>query len=123
MKKQSVEEIIMNGINGSPDIKIDEKNKYLGTYRERIEKILTVSQVFVSTIYPEIKQIMEQNKNIQLLLNGDIRYEFLSKYIQLANQLNITFAIVQNNDSQTSIGLVLAHPHAVDKENININER
>lgn len=122
MNKQSVDNIIINGIKGTPEIKKEEKNKYLGTYRERVEIVLTSGQVMKSKIYKEVEKIIKNNKNINILLNGDISYHYLSKYIQIANAANIPFSIVQNNESNTDIGLVIANKQAVDKETILIKE-
>lgn len=122
MAKQTVDEIIMNGIKGTPEIKKEEKNKFLGTYRERVEIALTTGQVMKSTIYSEVTGILQTTKNIDLLLNGDVSYQYLSKYIQIANKFHVPFSIVQNNESNTDIGLVIANKTAIDKENIFIKE-
>lgn len=122
MAKQSVDDIIMNGIKGTPEIKKDEKNKYLGTYRERVEIVLTVGQLMKPTIYSEVENILKTTKNIDLLLNGDVSYQYLSKYVQIANKYHVSFSIVQNNESDTEIGLVVANKVAIDKENILIKE-
>lgn len=122
MAKQSVDDIIMNGIKGTPEIKKDEKNKYLGTYRERVEIALSIGQLMKQTIYSEVENILKTTKNIDLLLNGDVSYQYLSKYIQIANKHHVSFSIVQNNESDTEIGLVVANKVAIDKENILIKE-
>lgn len=122
MGKQSVDEIIMNGIKGAPEIKKDEKNKYLGTYRERVEIVLTTGQVMRANIYSDVANILKNTSNIDLLLNGDISYQYLSKYIQIANNNQVPFSIVQNNESDTEIGLVVANKSAIDKKFISIKE-
>lgn len=122
MYKQTVDEIVMNGVKGSPEIKKDEKNKYLGTFRERVEITLTIGQLMKPTIYKEVEEILKNTKNITLLLNGDVTYSYLSKYIKIANKLNVPFSIVQNNESNTEIGLVIANANAIDKEIIFIQE-
>lgn len=122
MYKQTVDEIVMNGVKGSPEIKKDEKNKYLGTFRERVEITLTIGQLMKPTIYKEVEEILKNTKNITLLLNGDVTYSYLSKYIKIANKLNVPFSIVQNNESNTEIGLVIANANAIDKKIIFIQE-
>lgn len=122
MAKQTVDEIIMNGIKGTPEIKKEEKNKYLGTFRERVELALSNGQVMKPTIYTEVENILKNTKNIQVFLSGDVAYQYLSKYIQLANKYRVPFSIVQNNESNTDIGLVIANKTAVDKESIFIQE-
>lgn len=122
MKKQSVDDIIMNGIKGTPELKKEEKNKYLGTYRERVEIVLTIGQVMKPTTYSDITHSLQTLKNIELLLNGDVSYQYLSKYIKVANTYHVPFSIVQNNESDTEIGLVITHKTAIDKTDIFIKE-
>lgn len=122
MAKQSVDEIIMNGIKGTPEIKKDEKNKYLGTFRERVEIVLSIGQVMKPTVYKEIEHILKTTKNINMLLNGDVSYQYLSKYIQIANKFHVLFSIVQNNEYNSDLGLVIANKTAIDKELILVKE-
>lgn len=122
MVKQSVDDIIMNGIKGTPEIKKDEKNKYLGTFRERVEIVLSIGQVMKPTIYSEVENILKNTKNIDLLLNGDVTYQYLSKYIQMANKYHVPFSIVQNNEFSSDLGLVIANKTAIDKEIILVQE-
>lgn len=118
MVKKTVDDIIANGIHGTPELKADERVYFLGTIRERVELALFVEQVAESAIYPEIAEIINKKKNISLLLNGKIPYTHLSKYIKLANQCGVPFSIVNDRAVDTDIGLVIANKNAVDNEYI-----
>ncbi|GGE59707.1 YueI family protein [Priestia taiwanensis] len=122
MKKNTVDDYLNNGIYGTPEIKGAERKVFLGTIRERIEIALTNGQVMKSTTYKEIESAMKQAKNTKLLLNGNIAYSYLSKYIKLANQHNIPFSLVQDSDSKNPMGLVLTHDVAINKENIFVED-
>jgi uncharacterized protein YueI len=123
LSKQSVDEILQQGIQGPKEIKPDEKRKFLGTFRERIIIALKNNQVMENDIYPQVESCMMENKVAHLFLNGNISYEKLSKYVKLAKKYKIEHTIVTNKEHDTEIGLVLAMDHAIDKEEIYIVEK
>ncbi|WP_338471599.1 YueI family protein [Niallia sp. XMNu-256] len=123
MSDSKVEDYLMQGIYGPKETNPDERRKFLGTIRERIEIALTKGQVMEQQIYNEIERAMKNQPKLQLLLNGDIDYRFLSKYIGLANRQQIPFTIVTNKDHQTDIGLVLTHEDAVNTEEIYVTKK
>ncbi len=123
MPKPDVEEYLQQGIHGPKETNPDERRKYLGTLRERIEVALTQGQVMEEEIYSDVEQEMKEHPQTHLYLNGHIDYSYLSKYIKKANQNNIEFTIVTNNEHNTDIGLILAHSDAVNKENILVTRK
>lgn len=66
---------------------------------------------------------MKKHPKAKLLLNGQISYEYLQKYIRLANQHGIPFTIVENKEHETDIGLVLTYDYAIHKEEIYVEEK
>ncbi len=116
MMKKTVDDIISHGIHGTPELKIDERTLFLGTIRERVELALFNTQVSESAVYPEVTETLKQKKDISLLLNGKIPYPHLSKYIKLANQYHVPFSLINDRDTDTDIGLVIANKVAVDNE-------
>jgi uncharacterized protein YueI len=123
LSKQSVDEILQQGIQGPKEIKPDEKRKFLGTFRERVIIALKKNQVMENDIYPQVENSMKESKAAHLFLNGNIGYEKLSKYIKLAKKYKIEHTIVTNKEHDTEIGLVLAMDHAIDKTEIYIIEK
>ncbi|MGE6258940.1 YueI family protein [Heyndrickxia sporothermodurans] len=116
----NIDDYLQKGIYGEKQIKPEEKRKFLGTYRERVFVALKNSQVMENKVYSEIERLMKGNPQAKMLLNGELNYSFLSKYIQLAQKYNYSYSIVTNNESTTNIGLVLAHDYAINKEEIYI---
>jgi uncharacterized protein YueI len=123
LNKPSVDEVLQQGIQGPKEIKPDEKRKFLGTFRERIILALKKGQVMELDIYPQVEKGIQENLDAQLLLNGNISYEMLSKYVRLAKKYRIEHTIVANMEHDTEIGLVLAMDHAIDKEEIYVTEK
>ncbi|MGM9987938.1 MAG: YueI family protein [Bacillaceae bacterium] len=122
MYNKKIDDYLNEGIYGAKEINPAEKKMYLGTFRERIYKALTIAQTMRPIIYKEIIDEMKKQKNCTLLLNGGISYSYLSPYIKQATAAGIPFSIVQNLNSDTSIGLVLASSTAVELENIYIQD-
>ena len=118
MPKSDLDEYLQQGIYGPKVTNPDERRKFLGTIRERIEVALTQSQVMEKVIYPEVEVKMKAYSQTHLFLNGHIDYSYLSKFIKKADLYKINYTIVTNKEYNSEIGLVLAHENAVDKEDI-----
>jgi uncharacterized protein YueI len=123
LSDSKVEEYLNQGIYGPKETNPEERRQFLGTIRERIEIALTKAQVMEVQLYSEIELAMKNHPKLQLLLNGEIDYRFLSKYIAVANRKQIPFTIVTNKDHTTDIGLVLTHEEAVNKEDIYVTKK
>ncbi|MDQ1147935.1 uncharacterized protein YueI [Bacillus sp. SORGH_AS 510] len=123
MKKPSVEEVLQQGIYGAMETKPDERRKYLGTLRERIIVAMKKSQVAETEVYPQVEQLMKENPQAHLFLNGNMSYGDLSKYVKMANKQKVEHTIVTNKEHDSEIGLVLAMDHAIDKEEIYITKK
>ncbi|XJZ27654.1 YueI family protein [Bacillota bacterium Lsc_1132] len=118
MKKPTVEEVLQQGIYGAKETKPEERRLFLGTLRERILAVLKKNQVREQEVYPQIGQLLKENPTAHLLLNGNIPYRDLSKYVKVAKKFKAPYTIVTNKEHDTEIGLVLAMDHAIDKEEI-----
>jgi len=118
LKKQTVEEVLQQGIHGPLETKPVERRKYLGTLRERIIVALLKSQVAETKIYPQVERYMKEYPGSHLFLNGSMSYENLSKYVKFAMKNKIEHTIVTNKGHDTEFGLILAMNYAIDKEEI-----
>lgn len=123
MKGPNLDDYINKGVYGEKEIKKEEKIRFLGTFRERIIAVLTNAQVRESGVYKEIEELMKKHKDAKLLLNGEINYNDLSKYIKMANKYHIPFSIYDHQEYTTDIGLVLAFDYAIDKKDIFIKRK
>lgn len=122
MTKHSVEDYLKQGIYGPKQLKPAERRLYLGTFRERVIIVLTKLQVGKDDVYNEVINLMEENSDAQLLLNGHMNYSFLSKYIKHATDIGLSYTVVTNADYNSEYGLVLAHNYAINKDDIYIND-
>ncbi|PLT31410.1 YueI family protein [Peribacillus deserti] len=122
MSKENVDDYLQQGIYGQKELKPEEKRKFLGTYRERVIVALLVGQVAENQVYTDIEAAIKKYPQSSLLLNGEISYSHLSKYVKLANQHHIPYKVVSNLETDTDIGLVLASKNAIDIKDIYVNK-
>jgi uncharacterized protein YueI len=123
VSKPTIDDYLENGMYGQKQTKPDERRKFLGSLRERIVIALTQNQVREKKVYQQVEESLKEHKGAKLLLNGNMNYNYLSKYIKLANQHGVSFSMVTNKESQTDIGLLLAYDHAINKEEIYVNKQ
>ncbi len=124
MAKKTVDDVLKEGIYGPKETKPDERRKYLGTLRERVVIALTTGETMGSdTVQPELKRLLDENKEAHLFLNGNVPYTALSKYIKAAMDLKMDYTIVTNKEHQSEFGLVLAHSYAINKEQIRLDKK
>ncbi|MGM0845166.1 MAG: YueI family protein [Bacillota bacterium] len=123
MEKSNVDEYLQQGMYGQKQTKPDERRKFLGTIRERVVFALTQPQVRRQGTLPQAESLMKENPGAHLYLNGNMSYTYLSKYIKLAGKYGIHYTMVTNKEHNTDLGLVFAYDHAIDKEEIYIDEK
>ena len=120
--KKDVNEFLMDGIYGTRLPKQEERNKYLGTLRERIVLALTIGQVMTDKGLKALKEEMLQHPNAKLIFNGAVANKFLTEEKQLAEKHHIPYTVMMNDEVETHIGAVLAYDDAIDKEDIFIKD-
>jgi len=121
-KSNELEQRLIIGLAGTPELKRGEKRQYLGQFRERILKMLTKEQVNDKRIYPEIEEALKDSLSTHLILNGDLLFEHRSKYIKLARKYNKSYTVVNDPSLKGEAGLVVVADKAVDIEDIEIKE-
>lgn len=118
--QSELEQRLMVGLHGTPELKHSEKVRHLGEFRERIVRILTKDQVDDKQIYPEIEEALKDPRSSRLLLNGDLAYEYRAKYIKIARKYDKPFTVVNDPSLKGNVGLAVVADHAVDVEKIEV---
>lgn len=121
MAKKQIEDVIQHGIYGTPETKPDERKVFLNTLRERVDIVLTLSQVKSRKVYPAVDKKMKHPENRRLLLNGQLDYSYLSRYIKLAGKSGMPFTIV-HNENDSIMGLIISADDAIEKADILIED-
>ncbi|KRK79069.1 YueI family protein [Companilactobacillus nodensis] len=112
----SVEDYIKKNVFGKPQLKPDEKNKFLGNFAERVGIALTISQLKNPDNITTVENVMKKYPQYHLYLNGKIDSYILDKYLQLSVKLNYKFTIVSQSAvrnkervmTDNDMGLVIA---------------
>jgi uncharacterized protein YueI len=120
--KTELEKTISVALQGPPQIKLEEKRQYLGEFRERVLIALTKAQVMKSSVFPEIIETLHDKRAAKMLIHGDIDYRFRGKYQRLAAKIDKPYTVVHDPDLKGDVGLVIASDHAIDIEDIQIND-
>lgn len=122
-QKDSLEQTVIAGLHGAPEIKREEKRDYLGVFREQVIAYLTQKQAKEAALYPEIKQALEHEKFDKLIINGSLDNHFIGKYQLLAKKMQKSYTVIVNSDSDKAAGLVVASSEAVGLQHVAAKDR
>lgn len=122
MTSKDINDYLDKGMYGSPQLKPDEQNKYLGTFRERVVFALTVQQMKNIKFDPFCLEKIKAYPGGQLLINVSSEATCQQRFITLSQKTNLSFRLVDTTASSQqendAIGVVYALDHAVDIEDI-----
>lgn len=121
--KSKLEERVTHGIYGAPELKKEERSRYLGQFRERVLIALTVAQVEEPGVYAEVMDALRDPRARMLILRRDVQLDRASDYIELALEQQIAFKRVDEPGFKGSIGLVVVANDAVDVPEVQIPDR
>ncbi|MCD5323971.1 MULTISPECIES: YueI family protein [Pontibacillus] len=122
MSDKQVEDYLQNGIYGTPETKPGERKRYLGTIRERVVFALTKGQVMKGKGAIEMEEVMKNNPKAHLLLNGKISSRYYKAYRDSALKHGLEYTVINNREANSDLGAVLTYEHAVDVEEIFLQE-
>jgi uncharacterized protein YueI len=114
MTREDVKDYLLRGMYGPPELRPEEKRRYLGEFRERVVLALTQKQVRSRDIPRQVLEALDRHRDVTIVLNGEMEYGALAKYIRLANERGVPYRKVYDREHDTDVGLVLAAPEAVD---------
>ena len=121
--KSPLEQKILAGIHGAPEIKREERKGLLGQFRERTIKVLTFEQIAEPGTYPEINQAISHPRARRLIISRKADLAAAAEYIRLARKHNLSFTTVDLPEFKGPVGLVVAADDAVDQAEINVPNR
>jgi len=122
MSKRNIDDVLQEGIHGKKQTKPTERKEFLGTLRERVVIALTKGQLMQDKALSELENAMKNHPNTKLLLNGHVSNRFMNGEQSLASKYNIPYTVVTNRDADPDIGAVLTYDHAVNIEDIFVEE-
>lgn len=116
-EKNELERTIEFALRGAPELKLEEKRKWLGEFRERIILGLTPEQVQKIEAIQVVREGLRDPMAEMLIVNNNIPMKITAKYMQLAKEMNKEYKSVAT-EHQEAMGLVVASRRAVDREEV-----
>jgi uncharacterized protein YueI len=110
----ALERTLQAGIHGAPELRKDEKQHYLGEFRERVLKVLTRQQMAEAEVYDEIRSALNDPRAEKLVIDGSTPDRHNDKYEKLAASLGKPYTVRRDADFQGDIGLIVVSAQAVD---------
>lgn len=127
MKKEDfsssdLEQTLQVALHGVPELKRFEKRKFLGSFRERVIKVLLIAQLeqFHHSVHPDIVLAMKHPQADWLLIRSDYINQ-ASCYLKLAQECGLRFKTVFRDDLIGEVALLIAAKEAVKVEDIFIS--
>ena len=119
-KKDDLSKSLSVGNFGAPELKIDEKRKYIGEFRERVLLALTKDKVAKKEYYPMIEEALRDERAKELLMNGNLILNAGHDYKLLADKYKIHSKEIYDKHLTGDIALIVVSDDAVDVEKIYI---
>ncbi|BDZ31392.1 YueI family protein [Lactiplantibacillus sp. WILCCON 0030] len=117
---------IQTAMHGTPQLHPDEQNKYLGTFRERVEVAVTVYQIKRHHYVDQLNVAFTMHPDYRLYINGNLDQDILGPYLQAAAKADIQFTIKTDDIYRTgdaNYALVFTADQAINQEVIDIDHR
>ncbi|MDY0406568.1 YueI family protein [Virgibacillus sp. 179-BFC.A HS] len=122
MAIKNVDDYLQEGMYGTRLPKQAERNKFLGTLRERVVLALTIGQVMTDRGIKKLEAEIQAYPDAKLVFNGNIADKFLQSEKRVAHKYNIPYSVIIDQETETKIGAVLYYDHAIDKDDIYFHE-
>lgn len=117
-EKSELEKYTEYGLSGSPQIKADEKKRWLGEFRERVVFALTYEQINRKEAVKIVGEKCKDNKVKKIILEDRVQESIAEKFMDLANKYNKYYKMIDIKNEKKEIALVLASDEAVDEEEV-----
>lgn len=117
---------IQSAMHGTPQLHPDEQNKYLGTFRERVEVAVTVYQIKRHHYVDQLSLAFIAHPDYRLYINGNLDQDILGPYLQAAAKANVQFTIKTDDIYRTgdeNYALVFTAATAINQDVIDIDQR
>lgn len=101
------------GIHGTPELRPDEKRRYLGFFRERVIQAVTYDQIRTKEGLGVMLEALKDKRGIELVIHQDVRGAAMPLIVQAKRQ-GLDFTIVSNPNFIGEVAVVLVAKDAVD---------
>lgn len=114
------------GMYGTPQINPDERRRYLGTFRERVDVTITFEELRDQESLTDLALEMKLHPDYRLIINGQVDQTSLSRLIRLANEAGVAFTATSDRtlpNTATDLAVVFCDKtQAIHREKVDIFE-
>jgi len=111
--KSELEKKVLEGVYGEPELKKEEKNRYLGQFKERVIDYLTDDEINKEESYNKIEEAVKSPQADKVIINRDVDMNYAQSYIKLARNNDLKFKRIDSPDLKGDIVLVVASDRAL----------
>ncbi|NMB00542.1 MAG: YueI family protein [Firmicutes bacterium] len=111
--KSDLEKTIATGIHGRPQLRPDEKRRYLGFFRERVIQAVTFDQIRTKEGLKVMEDSLKDRRGIELVIHQKARTAAMPLIVE-ARKRGLDFTIVSNPRFTGDVAVLLAASDAVD---------
>ncbi|NLM42201.1 MAG: YueI family protein [Firmicutes bacterium] len=112
-KKSELEKTIAMGLHGAPELRPEEKRRYLGSFRERVLQAVTFDQLRTREGIKVMTDALKDPRAVELLIHEQARGTAMPLIVE-ARRRGVDFTIVSNPDFVGNIAAALVAADAVD---------
>jgi uncharacterized protein YueI len=116
-RKSELEKMLAASLHGAPELKPDEKRRYLGSFRERVIQAVTFDQLRTQAGLTVMKEALQDPRAVELLIHEQARGPAMPLIVE-ARRRGVDFTIVSNPDFVGEIAAALVAADAVDVERL-----
>lgn len=115
--KSELEKTVLAGIHGAPQLKKEERNRYLGFFRERVIQAVTFDQIKTKAGVAAITKALEDKSAYELIIHSNVRTYAMS-CIVTAQKRGIDFTITSDPKFRGEVAVIVVSQSAVDVEQL-----
>lgn len=104
---------ILVGMEGTPELKREERSHFLGEFAERVLASLTREQVRETGIDRQVAAAIEDRRATAVIVSADVPFADAHKYEDLAGKRGIPFTMRGDPELKGPVGLVVVAEEAV----------
>ena len=112
-KSSELERTIRTGIHGTPQLRPDEKRRFLGFFKERVIQAVTFKQIQTTEGLQVMEEALRDSRGVELVIHKKARTRAMPLIVQARKQ-DLDFTIVSNPNLQGEVAVILVAKDAVD---------
>mgnify|MGYP000918746595 FL=1 len=108
-----LEKTVRTGIHGTPQLRPDEKRRFLGFFRERVIQAVTFDQMRSSAGLKVMTEVLGDPRGVELVIHKRARVHAMPLIVE-ARKKGLDFTIVSNPKLVGEVAVQLVAKDAVD---------